>query len=235
MSIGEILWLNIPVLLAGLGRTVQIGALTLLLSVVIGVVAGTAATSPSLALRWSVRLYVEALRGIPLVVNVFFVFYGAPLLGLSLSPYAAVVTGLSLWGGANGAEIVRGGLRSIPSGQRHAGQALGLRRWQVFLLVVAPQALRAVLPAWTGLLALLVQSTSLGALVGVQEFLNVAQLIVERSTVMEGLNPAFAVYGLTLLVYLVICSSISWAARRLERRLRRSGSFVPVEAARRLS
>jgi polar amino acid transport system permease protein len=81
--------------------------------------------------------------------------------------------------------------------------------------------MRAILPAYTGLLTMLVQATSLGALVGVGEFLKVGQIIIERTTVMTGASPAFTVYGVVLLVYFVICSLLSWLSRYLERRLGR--------------
>jgi polar amino acid transport system permease protein len=143
---------------------------------------------------------------------------------MPLEPFPAVALGLSLWGGANGAEIVRGGINAVHRGQREAATALGLRLWKIYLLILWPQALRAVLPAFTGLLALIVQSTSLGALVGVTEFLKAGGLIIERSTVMQGINPAFGIYIFVLLVYFSICSVLTALSRRLERRLGRSAA-----------
>jgi len=88
-----------------------------------------------------------------------------------------------------------------------------------------------VLPAYTGLLALIVQSTSLGALVGVTEFLKAGGLVIERSTVMQGINPSFQIYGFVLLVYFAICSTLSLASRWLDRKLsigaRRQAVSVP--------
>jgi hypothetical protein len=88
--------------------------------------------------------------------------------------------------------------------------------------------------AFTGLLALIVQSTSLGALVGVTEFLKAGGLIIERSTVMQGINPAFEIYGFVLLVYFSVCSVLTWLSRRLERRLGRSIATVHAPDAARL-
>jgi polar amino acid transport system permease protein len=210
---------NLPLFLTGLLYTLRIAALTLAASTLIGVVLGTLAVTRSTLVRRLVRFYVEVLRAIPLIVNLFFVYFGAPLLGLDLSPYAAVVLGLSLWGGANGAEIVRGGLQGVPRHQSESARALGLREWEIFVFVVFPQALRSILPAFAGLLTLLVQSTSLGALVGVPEFFKVGNLVVERSTVMQGLDPAFGVYGFVLAIYFILCSALTFATRRLERRL----------------
>lgn len=125
---------------------------------------------------------------------------------------------------------MRGGILSISHGQREAAAALGLRVWQSYLLILWPQALRAILPAYTGLLALIIQSTSLGTLVGVTEFLKSGGLVIERSTVMLGINPAFEIYGFVLLVYFSICSCLTWLSRRLERRLARGGERRIVAA-----
>jgi polar amino acid transport system permease protein len=214
---------NAGLLLIGLRATLLLALVTLAASTVIGVLLGTLATLRPLWLRILVGFYVEVFRDIPLIVTIFAIFFGAPFLGVPLEPFPAVALGLSLWGGANGAEIVRGGIRAVPKGQQEAATALGLRLWRIYLLVLWPQALRAVLPAFTGLLALIVQSTSLGALVGVTEFLKSGGLIIERSTVMQGINPAFEVYGFVLLVYFSICSVLTALSRWLERRLSRAG------------
>ncbi|WP_270937223.1 amino acid ABC transporter permease [Falsiroseomonas oryzae] len=217
---------NAPLLLIGLRATLLLAAVTLVASTVIGVLLGTLATVKARWVRMLVALYVEVLRDIPLIVTIFTIFFGAPFLGVPLEPFPAVALGLSLWGGANGAEIVRGGIQSVPKGQREAATALGLRAWKIYLLILWPQALRAVLPAYTGLLALIVQSTSLGALVGVTEFLKAGGLIIERSTVMQGINPAFEIYAFVLLVYFGVCSVLTALSRRLERRLGRASAGI---------
>jgi polar amino acid transport system permease protein len=225
---------NAPLLLIGLRATLMLASVTLLSSTILGVVLGTLATVRARWVRLLVALYVETFRDIPLIVTIFTIFFGAPFFGVPLEPFPAVALGLSLWGGANGAEIVRGGIQSVQKGQREAATALGLRPWKIYLLILWPQALRAVLPAFTGLLALIVQSTSLGALVGVTEFLKAGGLIIERSTVMQGINPAFEIYGFVLLVYFLVCSVLTWLSRRLERRLGRSTTTVRAPDAARL-
>jgi polar amino acid transport system permease protein len=220
---------NLPFILQGLALTLSLAVVTLLMTTLISLVLGTLAAIRSTFLRVFVRCYVELFRDIPLIVNIFFIFFGAPLFGLDLSPFVAVVVGLSLWGGANGAEIVRGGIEAVPVHQSESARALGLKGWEIFLFIIGPQALRSILPPFVGLLTLLVQSTSLGALVGVTEFFKVGQIIVERTTMMEGWNPAFAVYGAVLLIYFLICSALSWLGRRLERRLKRERrSAAPI-------
>lgn len=222
----KLIYDNAPLLWIGLQATLQLALVTLLASVLIGSVLGTLATVKSRLTRRLVALYVEVFRDIPLIVTVFAIFFGAPAFGLALQPFPAVALGLSLWGGANAAEIVRGGLQAIPSGQAEAAAALDLRPWQTYALILWPQALRGVLPAMTGLLALLIQSTSLGALVGVTEFLKASGLVIENSTVMRGVNPSFGVYAFVLLVYFAVCSVLTALSRALERRLARAGAHV---------
>lgn len=221
---------NRQLLLLGLRATINLALVTLLASTLLGVLLGTLATVRARSVRWLVALYVEVFRDIPLIVTIFTIFFGAPFLGVPLEPFPAVALGLSLWGAANGAEIVRGGIQAIPDGQREAARALGLHAWKIYLLILWPQALRNVLPAFTGLLALIVQSTSLGALVGVTEFLKSGGLIIERSTVMQGINPAFEIYGFVLLVYFAICSVLTAFSRWLERRLALRGGAQTIRA-----
>ncbi len=221
---------NRHILLTGLWATLQIGVVTLIASTAIGLVLGVIITMTDRGwVRLPIRAVVELLRAVPLIVNVYFIFFIAPQLGISLSAYMAAMVGLSLWGGANATEIVRGGLQAVPRHQRRSARALGLREWEVFLFILLPQAIRSVLPSLAGLLTLLIQSTTIGALVGVPEFLQTSRLIVERTTVMQGLDPSFSVYGFVLLVYFVLCTPLTWLSRALERRLaRQSGRAVPV-------
>lgn len=212
---------NWLVIVHGLRMTLALAGAVLICTTLISLVLGVLSTLPNRALRWIIHGYVELFRSIPLIVNVFCVFFVAPMFGLDLSPFLAATVGLSLWGGANGTVVVSGGILSVASHQWKSAAALGLRRWQIYRYVIGPQSVSAILPAYTGLLTLLVQSTSLGALIGVSEFLKVNQNIIERTTIMQGQNPAFEVYGLVLAVYFVICSALSALSRHLERRLQR--------------
>ncbi len=211
---------NWRLLLPGLWDTIVISVASLLASSLIGFVLGILCCMPiSKWLLLPIRGLVEFLRAVPLIVNVYFVFFIAPQFGLTLSATLAAVVSLSLWGGANGTEIVRGGIEAVPRHQRRSARALGLREWEVFTLILLPQAARTILPSFAGLLTLLVQSTTLGALVGVPEFLQTNQLIIERTTVMDGQDPAFSIYAFVLVVYFLLCSLITWAARSWDKRM----------------
>jgi len=108
----------------GLWMTLRLALVVLLFTTLISTVFGVLATVKNRVLFWTIHGYVELFRSIPLIVNVFFIFFGAPMLGLDLSPFAAVTTGLTLWGSANGIEIVRGGLESVARHQWKSAWAL---------------------------------------------------------------------------------------------------------------
>lgn len=210
---------SLPLLWRGLVVTFQLAGLTLLLTLAVSLVIGIASVSRWRALRWATVVYVEVFRDIPLVVNLLFVYFGAPLVGLSLDPFLAALVSFTSWGSANGAEIIRGGFNALPAHQRESAEALGLRAWETMVFVLLPQILLPVLPAFTGLFSILIQATSLATLVGAMEFLRSAQIIIERTTMMTGESPAFTVFGFVLCVYFVICFSLNLLTGWLERHL----------------
>lgn len=217
---------NLPFIMQGIEITISLAAVTLFFSIIISFILGSLAVTRFKVFRWTVGIYVEVFRDIPLIVNIFFIFFVGPTLGLELSSFSAVVIGLSLWGGANGAEIVRGGLEVIPPHQKNSAAALGLKGWEVLIFIVIPQAMKSIIPSFIGLLTLLVQATSLGALVGVTEFFKTGQIVVERTVMMDGYNPAFLVYSSVLLFYFIVCSALSWLGRRLQKRLKQERKAV---------
>ncbi len=216
--------------LSGLLTTFQIAGVTLVFATLISAVFGVLATVRNPIVRGVIHVYVELFRAIPLIVNVFFMYFTLPTFGVDLPPFASVALGLTLWGSANGIEIVRGGIQSVPAHQWSSAWALGMRPWEIYWFIVGPQSLRAIVPSYTGLITLLIQATSLGALVGVTEFLKSTQIVIERSTMMTGQSPAFQVYLVVLLVYFFICSAFTWLSRYLERRLN-AGQKRPVTSS----
>jgi len=217
-------------MMQGLWFTLRLAVATLLLAGVVAIAVGLMSVSRLRLLRVLALCYVEFWRDIPLLVNVLFVYFGAPLIGIALSPYTAALVSLSLWGGANGAEIVRGGINSVPAHQALSATALGMKRWEIYRYVILPQALMPILPPITGLFSSLIQATSLASLVGVTEFFRIGQIIVERTTMQEGQSPAFLVFGFVLAVYFVVCSCLSQLSRRFERRLAARGTRVIAQS-----
>lgn len=214
----SLLTTNFHFLLQGLWMTVSLSLATLVVATLLSVIWGVLSTSRFTAVRWTARSLVELFRGLPLIINVFFVYFGVPLFGIDISPFVSIVISLSIWGGANGAEIVRGGLNSVPVHQINSALALSMKSWEILVFIKGPQALKNILPAYVGLTTQIVQSTTLGSLIGVTEFLRVGQNIVDRVSVMDGWNPAFQVYVGVLIVYFIICSLLTAAGRWLEKK-----------------
>lgn len=172
---------------------------------------------PSRWLSRPVFLIVECLRDIPLMVTVLLVYFILPNIGISLNPFWSSALSVSVWGGANGAHIIRAGLASVPKGQWETVQAFGLSGWKGLFLIIIPQAMAVILPPYVSLVTGLVQASSLGAVLGVNELLRSAQVLIEQTTISRGGSPAYLVYGVILVVYFVLCWTISVIGRRLER------------------
>ncbi|WP_417277488.1 amino acid ABC transporter permease [Celeribacter sp.] len=158
----------------------------------------------------------EVLRDIPLMVNVLMVYFILPLIGLGFGPFWSACIAISIWGGANGAHILRAGLQSVGSGQRETAAAFNFGPIKTLFLIVLPQAMPVIIPPYVSLLTAVVQATSLGAIVGAQELLRAGQILIEQTTIMRGGSPAYLVYGSILVVYFVLCSLISLVGARVE-------------------
>lgn len=205
--------------LQGLGYTLFLSILTVLAGIVVGVIFGSLLTLPITIVRVPVRAYVEVWRGLPVILTLFFVFFALPAINIRLSAFQAAAIGLSLWASANVAEIVRGAVQSISAGQFQAARALGLTWAQTMAYVILPQSVRRMLPPLVSLLANLIQSTSLAAVIGAFELLQAAQRSIERLTVDSGNSQAIPILGAVLVIYFVLCFPLTQVSRRLERTL----------------
>ncbi len=169
--------------------------------------------SPARPLRWTAIAYIRVFQGTPLLLQLFLAFFGAGLVGLSISPLAAAAFGLSLNAAAFLGEIWRGAIQAVPAGQLEAARALGLRYRPRMLRVVAPQALRTAIPPTVGFLVNLIKSTSLAAILGFVELTRAGQQLNNAT-----FRP-FVIFGAVALIYFVLCWPLTLAATRLERRL----------------
>ena len=168
--------------------------------------------------RWrlakrAVRLHIAAFQGTPLLMQLFLVFFGLPLLGIDVSPWVAAAISLSLYAGAYLAEIWRGAVDAVPPGQWDASAEMGMGYLLQMGLVILPQALRLAVPPTVGFLVQLVKSTALASIVGYHELTKTAQILTNAT-----FQP-FAIYGLVALIYFAICYPLTACARQLERRL----------------
>ena len=181
---------------------------------------GTALVLPSKPLRAVLRAYVEIWRGLPIIITLFFVFFALPIIGITISTFVSAAIGLTLWGSANVAEVVRGAVQSVPYGQTEAAAALGFPWAGRMVNVILPQAARRSLPPLVGLVVNLTQQTSLAAIIGLLDIVEASERSIERLTLSGTSTHAVPILGAVLAVYFVICLPLTILSRRLERALR---------------
>jgi len=189
---------------------------------VLALALGTLLGLGRLSERWWVRVpsatVVEVFRAIPLLILIFFAFFGSfAILGVAISAFAAVVFGLTLYNGSVIAEIVRAGVLAVPRGQSEAAYAIGLRKNQVIRIVLLPQAVRFMLPVLIAQLVVLLKDSALGYVIGYVELLRQAnQIGTEFGNIVQASI-------LVAAIYIVINLMLGWFAQWLERRTGRAG------------
>ena len=221
----------------GLKNTLIIAGVSVVLSVVVGVLLGTLLTLKFLPIQAAIRGYIELWRGLPIIVTIFILFFGLPTLAdelnveaLRLSEIKAAILGLSLWGSAQIAEATRGAVQSIPKEQHEASAALGFGWVGRHVFVILPQALRRLLPPLVSLSVNIIQNSTLAQILGVPEILETAERSTERLSfptvdpeTLEveggGDNHAFEIYGAVFVLFFLISFPLTRLAAFLERRL----------------
>ena len=208
----EVMLQALPFLGKGLAITLQVSALVVLISLAAGVALGVALVYGPAPLRWLVRGYSDVVRGIPILVLIFAIYYGLPALHLNLSSLVAAVTALSMFTTAQVVETTRGALQSIHHGQMEAGKAIGLTFPQRLRWVIFPQALRRFLPPWINSVTDAVKGSALVSLVGVVDLMLAIQQVIGR------IYEPLPLYLLGAMIYFAINYSLSSLSRRLEQR-----------------
>ena len=203
---------SLPFLVAGLRVTLQVSALVVTISLVLGVLLGTALTFGPRFVRLPIRLYTDVIRGIPILVLIFFVYYGLPAIGLHLDNLAAAVAALTVFKTAQVIEITRGAFQSIPKGQMEAGKAVGLVFRQRMAYVLVPQAARRFLPPFINSVVDAVKGSALVSLLGVVDLMQSIQQVIGRT------YQPLPLYVTGALIYFAINYALSLLARRLEQR-----------------
>jgi glutamate transport system permease protein len=210
-------------LLRGLRNTVQAGAMAAVLAVALGAVLAAGRLSDRRWVRVPAFAITELFRAVPLLIVIFFLYYG-----FRLGQLRSVVLGLTIYNGAVLAEIFRAGIRAVPAGQSEAASSLGLRKSQVMRLVLVPQSVRAMLPAIVSQLVVLLKDVALGFLIAYRE------LLTEAKQLFSAQHFEFPVLPVTFVVaamYIAMCSALSVLATFLEARTRRPArTAAPAEA-----
>lgn len=207
-------WVSLPSVLAGLSVTLEVSALVVAGGLVFGLLLGVLLAFAPRPVAWLARAVVDIVRGLPILVLIFFVYYVLPAVGIDFGSLGAAVAALILFNGSQVAEIARGSLASIHQGQFEAGRAIGLRFPQVLVWVVAPQAVRRFLPPWLNAVTDAVKGSALVSLVGVVDLMHAIQQVIGRT------YEPMPLYLLGAAIYIVINYTLSQTSRMLEARLR---------------
>ncbi len=204
-----------PALLDGLVMTLKVSVLAIVLSLAIGVVGGAVRLFRVPLMAQLAALYVELIRNTPILVQLFFIFYGLPAVGLGLSLFWSGVLCLSLWAGAYQVENLRGGLATVERGMREASLALNLKPWQYFCLIALPIAVRTALPAVLNTAISLLKNSSYLQAIGLAELTFVA---VDRiATDFRALE----MFSAICVLYLCLVAVLALATQRLSAHLQR--------------
>jgi polar amino acid transport system permease protein len=200
-------------LLQGLKWTLLLSAIGFIGGGVFGLVIALARTSEHSALRKTAAGYISVFQGTPLLMQLFVVYYGIALLGVSVEAWVAVAIAFTLHASAFLGEVWRGGIQAIPKGQTEAANALGLHYVSRMKDVVLPQAFKVSLPATIGFLVQLIKGTSLAAIVGFIELARAGQIVSNQT------YRPLLIFGLVGAIYFIICWPLSLYGARLENRM----------------
>ncbi len=203
----------LPLLGAGWVTTVKICSAAMVIGVVLGAGLGLMSLSRLAPARWFVTAYVDFIRGTPLLIQIFLVYFALPVIGINLPEFWAGVIALGLNAAGFIAEIVRAGVGSIEKGQAEAARSIGMRHGQILVHVLLPQSLRAVVPPTTNELITLVKGSALLSVISVYELTRAGQAIIAVHFA------PFEIFLLIALYYYATVSALAWLSRWIERRL----------------
>jgi len=202
----------LPILLQGAVVTVQVTVLSFLLSSGLGLGLALMKLSPIRALSWAGTVIVNVIRGLPIIVQLFYIYFVLPEFGVQLTAFQAGVIGLGIAYSAYQAENFRGGIEAVDAGQREAAQAMGMRSALIMRRVILPQAFRIALPPYGNTLVMMLKDSSLVSTITVAEMTRAGQLIA--SSTFQNMT----VYTLVALLYLLMSLPLVYGLRRLEKR-----------------
>ncbi|BAP60715.1 amino acid ABC transporter permease [Methanococcus maripaludis] len=209
---------NIPFIIDAVFVTLKITIMSFLLAVIIAVLVGSVrAMNFSKTLDLVLMAYVEVFRGTPLLIQLFFIYYGLPSIGITMSSTFAAVLGLSLNGGAYISEIIRAAIQSVPVGQFEAAESLGMGKIESMVYIVLPQAFRITIPPLVNSFSSILKESSLISVLAITELTRIGQLIYTRT------SRPFEIYLTIGLIYLLLVSIISISSWKIEKKL--NGAF----------
>jgi cystine transport system permease protein len=199
-----------PLVWSAITGTIPLTLLSFALGLVLALLVALARLSSNKALNLIGQFYVSVIRGTPLLVQLFIIFYALPFLGVTLPPFPSAVIAFSANVGGYAAETIRGAILAVPRGQWEAAATVGLDYWLTLRRVVLPQAFRIAVPPLSNTFISLVKDTSLASIVMVTELLRRAQIIATPT------YDFLTMYTEAAVIYWIICSVLSFAQKRME-------------------
>ncbi|KAF1302889.1 amino acid ABC transporter substrate-binding protein/permease [Candidatus Enterococcus willemsii] len=205
---------NYKILLTGLGKTIALALISFALALVVGVIIGLFSVAPIKPLRIFASIYVDIIRGIPMMVLAFFIFFGlSDAIGVTIPDFTAGVITLTLNASAYIAEIVRGGINAVPVGQMEASRSLGLSYNRTMQKIVLPQAIKIMIPSFVNQFVISLKDTTIISVIGVVELLQTGKIIVARTM------QTTYVYLIIAILYLVVITALTKFAKVLEKKV----------------
>ncbi len=204
---------SLPLLIAGAGITVEITAMSVALGLLIGCIVGICRLCNIRLLRYLANAYVLFLRGTPLLVQIFIVYFALPVLtGSRVDPFVAAVSACSINSGAYIAEIFRAGIQSIDKGQMEAGRSLGMSWAQTMRYIIMPQAFKRIIPPLGNEFIAMLKDSSLVSVIGFEELTRRGQLVIART------YASFEIWMAVAIIYLIMTFAVTQLVNVLERK-----------------
>lgn len=203
---------SLPYVLGGIGYTLLISIVSMAVGLVLGFFLSLARTAPYRLLEWPARLYISFMRGVPILVILFLLYFALPVIGIQFTAVQAALIGFSINSAAYIAEVFRSSLASVDKGQWESSRALGLTYWQSMRRIILPQSVRIAIPPLSNVYLDLIKASSLAAMITVPEVFQKARIVGARE------YDLLTLLILVALIYWAICSIMTVLQNYLEKR-----------------
>lgn len=214
MEILGLLKNSLPSLLSGLGVTIEIAVISLVLAVIFGIILGIFSISTSKILKGIATLYIYIVRGTPLMVQALFLFFGVgQALNIRFDPVVAGILTLTVNATAYMAEIFRGGIQAVDHGQMEAARSLGLSYSKAMRKVILPQAVKIMIPSILNQFIVTLKDTSILTVISIRELTSAGQIIIARNF------KSLEMYAIVACMYFIIITLLTLASRYIERKI----------------
>lgn len=214
MSFFELLVESFPRLISGLGMTIEMTFISLVFASVLGLISCFMYISHNKVLKLISTMFVDVIRGTPLLVQAFFIYFGVTqAFGIRLSSEAAGIITLSLNAGAYLSEIFRSGIQAVPVGQMEASRSLGLPHWHAMIKVILPQAVRIIIPSLVNQFIITLKDTSILSVIGMRELTQSGKIIIASNF------RSFEIWAMVAVMYLIVITILSRLSKYIERNI----------------